>query len=35
VSKLSVPDRIAAMNRLNQDLMEYLHDVGEDSRIRH
>ena len=34
VSKLSVPDRIAAMNRLNQGLMEYLHDVGQDSRIR-
>jgi hypothetical protein len=34
VSKLSVPDRIAAMKRLNQDLMEYLHDVGQDSRIR-
>jgi hypothetical protein len=35
VSKLSVPDRIAAMKRLNQDLMEYLQDVGQDSRIRH
>jgi hypothetical protein len=34
VSKLSIPDRIAAMKRLNQDLMEYLHDVGQDSRIR-
>src|SRR4029077_17583171 len=32
VLKLSVPDRIAAMKRLNQDLMEYLHDVGQDSR---
>ena len=34
VSKLSIPDRSAAMKRLNQDLMEYLHDVGQDSRIR-
>ena len=33
VSRLSVPDRIAAMKRLNQDLMEYLHDVGQDTRI--
>jgi hypothetical protein len=33
VSKLPVSDRIAAMKRLNQDLMEYLHDVGQDSRI--
>jgi hypothetical protein len=34
VSKLPVSDRIAAMKRLNQDLMEYLDDVGQDSRIR-
>jgi len=32
--KLPVSERIAAMKRLNQDLMEYLHDVGQDSRIR-
>ena len=34
VSKLPVSDHIAAMKRLNQDLMEYLHDVGQDSRVR-
>jgi|SRR5579864_1079190 len=34
VSKLSVPERIAAMRRLNQGLMEYINHVGQGSRIR-
>jgi len=34
VSKLSVPERIAEMKRLNQGLMEYINDVGQGSRIR-
>lgn len=34
VSKLSVPERIAAMKRLNQGLMEYINHVGQGSRIR-
>jgi len=34
VSKLSVPERIAAMKTLNQGLMEYIDDVGQGSRIR-
>ena len=34
VSRLTVRERIAAMERLNQALMEYLHDVGQDPGIR-
>ena len=34
VSKLAVRDRIDAMKKLNQAVMEYLHDVGQDPRIR-
>ncbi len=34
VSKLALRDRIDAMKRLNQALMEYLHDVGQDPQIR-
>jgi len=34
VSKLSVPERVAAMKRLNQGLMEYINHVGQGSRIR-
>jgi hypothetical protein len=34
VSKLAGRDRIDAMKRLNQALMEYLHDVGQDPQIR-
>jgi hypothetical protein len=34
VSKLSVPERIAAMKRLNRSLMEYIDHVGQGSRIR-
>lgn len=35
VSKLPIPERIARMEQLNQDLMEYLHAAGQDSGIRH
>ena len=34
VSKLAVAERIDAMKRLNQTLMEHLNDVGQDSQIR-
>ena len=34
VSKLAVGDRIARMKRLNQELMEYLHDADLGSQIR-
>ena len=34
VSELAVVDRIDAMKRLNQLLMEYLNDVGQDPQIR-
>jgi hypothetical protein len=34
VSKLDIPERIRAMKRLNQRLMECLNDVGQDSGIR-
>jgi hypothetical protein len=34
VSKLTVPDRIAAMTQLNRDLMQYLHALGQDSGMR-
>jgi hypothetical protein len=35
VSKLSISDRIAAMDQLNHDLVEYLHTVSQDSGMRH
>ena len=35
VSKLAIPDRIARMNQLNRDLMEYLHAADRDSGFRH
>ena len=34
VSKLPVKERIARIKHFNQDLMEYLNDVGPDSHIR-
>ena len=34
VSRLALADRIDAMKRLNQTLMEHLNDVGQDSQIR-
>jgi hypothetical protein len=34
VSKLAVPDRVARMKRLNQELMEYLHAAGSGPQIR-
>ena len=34
VSKFSLPERIAAMKRLNQGLMEYINHVGQGSQIR-
>jgi len=34
VSKLPVKERIARIRHFNQDLMEYLNDVGPDSHIR-
>jgi hypothetical protein len=34
VSKLPAPDRIRAMQDINRELMEYLHDVGQDPGIR-
>jgi hypothetical protein len=34
VSKLDIPERIRAMKRLNQTLMENLNDVGQDPWIR-
>ena len=33
-SRLAVEDRIARMIRLNQQLMEYLHDAGPGAQIR-
>lgn len=35
VSKLPVTERIARMNQLNQELIEYVHTVSQDSGIRH
>ena len=34
VSKLAIPDRVARMKRLNQELMEYLHACGPGRQIR-
>lgn len=34
VAKLAVPDRIARLKRLSQELMEYLHAAGPDPQIR-
>lgn len=34
LSKLSATEQIATMRRVNQALMEYLNDVGQDSGIR-
>ena len=34
VSKLPAPDRVRAMQDVNRELMEYLHDAGQDPRIR-
>ena len=34
LSKLSAEEQIATMRRVNQSLMEYLNDVGEDSGVR-
>jgi hypothetical protein len=33
-SRLAVPERIEAMKKLNQRLMEYLNDAGNDQFIR-
>ena len=33
--KLPAAEQIATMRRVNQALMEYLNDVGEDSGVRH
>jgi hypothetical protein len=33
-SRLAMPERIEAMKKLNQRLMEYLDDAGEDTGIR-
>jgi hypothetical protein len=35
VSKLPIPERIARMDELNRELIEYLHTVDQDSGIRH
>ena len=32
--KLSVPQRIEKMREINEELMEYLHSVSEDSELR-
>jgi hypothetical protein len=34
VSKRDIPERIRVMKRLNQRLMEYLNDIGQDPGIR-
>jgi hypothetical protein len=34
LSKLPATEQIATMRRVNQALMEYLNDVGEDSGVR-
>lgn len=34
ISRLGVADRIARIKRLNQELMEYLHDSGPAIQIR-
>jgi len=34
VSKLAIPDRVARMKRLNQELTEYLHAAGPGPQIR-
>ncbi len=34
VSKLPVKERIGRIKHFNQDLMEYLNDVGPDSHLR-
>jgi hypothetical protein len=34
LSKLPSAEQIATMRRVNRALMEYLNDVGEDSRVR-
>jgi hypothetical protein len=34
LSKLPAAEQIATMRRVNQALMEYLNDVGEDSGVR-
>lgn len=35
VSKIAIPERIARMDQLNQELMEYLHAASRDSGVRH
>jgi hypothetical protein len=35
VLKLSIPERIARMDELNRELMDYLHAAGQDFGIRH
>jgi hypothetical protein len=35
LSKLSAAEQIDTMRRVNQGLMEYLNDVGEDFGVRH
>lgn len=35
VAKLAIPDRIARINQLNGELMEYLYAADQDSGIRH
>ena len=34
LSRLPIPDRIRALNDINQALMEYLDRVGEDPQLR-
>jgi hypothetical protein len=34
VSKLAVADRVARMNQLNQELMEYLHGTSPGPQVR-
>jgi predicted house-cleaning noncanonical NTP pyrophosphatase (MazG superfamily) len=33
-SRLAIPERVEAMKKLNQKLMEYLDNVGQDPGIR-
>lgn len=35
VSKLALDDRIKRVKRLNQELLEYLDDVGPGSKLQH
>lgn len=35
LSKLAIPERIARIDQLNQELLEYLHRGSQDSGVRH